>query len=66
MRVGPSCGAYNAHIPVDGGYPLVGARLEQLAGDEFLESQHHTVLAPYADRCAAVLDCLDCIFDLAG
>lgn len=56
--------AYNAHVPVDGCYPLVRAGLEQLAGDELLKCQHHAVLAPYADCCAAVLDCLDCVFDL--
>jgi hypothetical protein len=56
---------YNAHVAVDRGYPLVRARLEQLAGDELLEREHHAVLAPYADRCAAVLHRLDCIFDLA-
>jgi hypothetical protein len=60
----PACCAYYAHVPVHRCYPLVRARLEQLAGDELLQRQHHAVLAPYADCCAAVLDGFDCIFDL--
>jgi hypothetical protein len=56
--------AYNAHVPVYGCYPLVRAWLEQLAGDELLESEHHAVFALYANCCPAILDRLDCVFDL--
>jgi hypothetical protein len=58
--------AYNAHVPVDCCYSLVCSRLEQLAGDKLLQRQHDTILAPDSDCCASVLDCLDCVFDLAG
>jgi hypothetical protein len=60
-----ACATYNAHVAVDRSYPLVRAWLEQLARDELFEREHHTVFALYADRCAAVLNCLDGIFDLA-
>lgn len=49
---------------VDGGDPLVGAGLQQLRGDDLLDGQHDAVLTADADRCAAVLHRLDCIFDL--
>jgi hypothetical protein len=55
---------YNAHIPVHRCYPLVRAGLEELAGDELLESQHYAIFAPYADRCTAVLDRLHGVLDL--
>ena len=56
--------AYYAHIPVDRGYPLVRAGLEQFAGDELLESQDHAVFALDANCCAAIFYCLHCVFDL--
>jgi hypothetical protein len=59
-----ACAAYDAHVPVYGCYPLVRACLEQLARDELLQCQHDSILAPYADSCAAVLYRLDCILDL--
>jgi hypothetical protein len=55
---------YNAHIPVDRCYPLIRTGLEELAGDELLEGQYYAILAPYANRCAAVLDRLHCVLDL--
>jgi hypothetical protein len=56
--------AHNAHVAVDGRYPLVCSGLEQLAGDELLQRQYNTILAPDSDCCASVLDCLDCVFNL--
>jgi hypothetical protein len=55
---------YNAHIPVHRCYPLIRAGLEKLAGDELLEGQHYAILAPYANRCSAILDRLYCVLDL--
>lgn len=51
-------------MPIDGGDALVGAMLEQLGRDHLLDGQHDAVLAPDADRGAAVLDRLDGILDL--
>lgn len=56
--------SHDAHVAVHGRYPLIGPRLEQLACDELLQCEHDSVLAPYADRRATVLDRLDCILDL--
>lgn len=51
-------------MPVNGGYPLVCILLQQLTGNQLLQREHHSVLAPNANRGATVLDCLHCIFDL--
>lgn len=51
-------------MSVNSRYPLVRIFLQQLAGDQLLQRKHHAVLAPYANRRAAVLNCLHCVFDL--
>jgi hypothetical protein len=51
-------------MPVNGGYPLVRILLQQLAGHQLLQCEHHTVLAPNTNRRAAVLDRLYCVFHL--
>jgi hypothetical protein len=56
--------AYNTHIPIHCCYPLVRFRLEQLAGNELLQGEHDTILAPYSDGCTTAFHCLDRIFDL--
>lgn len=62
--VGEETRRHDAHVAVNGRYALVGTRLDQLAADELLESEHNTILAPDAQSCAAVLYRLDCILDL--
>jgi len=51
-------------MPIHGSNALVGSRLEQLRCDDLLYGEHDAILAPDADRGAAVLDRLDGIFDL--
>ena len=51
-------------MAINGGDPLVCARLQQLARDDLLDGQHHTVLASDADGCASVLDGFDGVFHL--
>lgn len=51
-------------MSVDGGYPLVCILLQQLAGYQLLQREHHAVFAPNANRRATVLHRLHCIFDL--
>lgn len=46
--------------------PLIGARLQELAGDDLLHRQHHTVLAPNADSCSAILNRFDRVLNLQG
>jgi hypothetical protein len=56
--------AYDAQMPVNSRNALVGVGLEQLGCDDLLDGQHDAVLAPDADRGAAVLDGLDGVLDL--
>lgn len=55
---------YHAHVAVDRGDALVRTRFQQLRGNDLLDGEDNAVLAPDADGCAAILDCLDCVFDL--
>lgn len=43
---------------------LVCTWLQKLAGDDLLHRQYHTILAPNADSCSAVLNRLDRVLDL--
>lgn len=43
---------------------MVGAGLQQFAGDDLLHGQHDAVVTTYANGCAAVLHSLHRIFDL--
>ena len=43
---------------------LVCSRLQQLAGNELLNCENNSVLAPDADGSVAVLDCLHGVLDL--
>ena len=56
---------HHAHVAIDRCYPLVGACLEEFAGDELLDSKNDTVFAPYADRSSSIFHSLYGIFDLA-
>lgn len=49
---------------VDGGDPLVGARLLELGCDHLLDGEDNTVLATDADGCASILDGLNSVLDL--
>lgn len=51
-------------MPVDGRDALVGVGFKQFRCDNLLDGQHDAVLAPDADRSAAVLDRLHGILDL--
>lgn len=51
-------------MPIDGCDPLVCAWFQQLGCDDLLDCQDNAVFAPNADGCAAILDCLDGVFDL--
>lgn len=55
---------YDSQVLVNRRDPLVGAGLQQLRGDDLLDGQHDAVLAADADRRAAALYRLDCVFDL--
>lgn len=55
---------YNAQVPVNCCDTLVCASLQQFGCDDLLDRQNDAVLAPNADRCAAILNCLHGIFDL--
>jgi hypothetical protein len=63
---GNGCGreAYNAQVSIDCCDALVGALFEELGCDDLLDGQHDAVLAPDADRGAAVLDRLHGVLDL--
>lgn len=63
-RGGRGEATHDAHVAVDGCYPLVGALLEELAADDLLESEDNTVLAANADCRASILYRLLGIFDL--
>lgn len=56
--------AYNANMTIDSCDSLIRPRLQKFTGDDFLHSQHDTILASNTDSCAAVLDRLDSIFHL--
>jgi hypothetical protein len=55
---------YYTDVPVHSCYPLVCIRLQQLARDQLLQSKNHAVFASYANRRAAILYCLECVFNL--
>lgn len=55
---------HDTRMPIDSRYALVGVGLQQLACDEFLHGQHHAIFTPDSDCRSAVLDRLDCVFDL--
>lgn len=55
---------YHAQVPVYGGDALVGARLQELGCDHLLDCQHNALLAPDADRGAAILDRFDGVLNL--
>lgn len=55
---------HHPDIPVNRGYPLVRILLEQFACHQLLQRKHYAILASYADCCAAVLYCFDCVLDL--
>ena len=55
---------YHTNIPVNRGYSLVGARLQQLAGDDLFHREDYAVFTPYANGCAAVFYRFDRIFNL--
>lgn len=56
--------SHNADMAIHRRDPLICARLEELAGDDFLDRQHHTILASNADRRASILDSLHGILHL--
>ena len=56
--------SYYAHVAIHSRYPLIGARLQQLASDVFLDRQDDAIFAPDADRRAAVLDRFHRVLDL--
>jgi len=55
---------YNAKVAVNSGYSFVGAGLQKLAGDEFLQGKDNTIFAANADGRSAVFNGLDGVFDL--
>jgi hypothetical protein len=55
---------YHTQVPIYRGNTLVGTLLEQLGGDDLLDGQNDALLAPDADRCAAILDRLDRVLNL--
>lgn len=60
-RVGCS---HNANVTIHCSDSLISPGLQELAGDDFLDCQHHAILASNADRRASVLDSLHGILHL--
>jgi hypothetical protein len=55
---------YHANVPIHCRYSFVCAGFEQLAGDEFLQSNDDAIFASYPHCCASILHGLDGVFDL--
>jgi hypothetical protein len=55
---------YNANVSVNSCYPLIRARLQQLARDQFLNSKDNTIFASYTNRSPSILNGFDGVFDL--
>lgn len=55
---------YDASVQVDGLYPLVGARNEQLALHELLDSKHDSVFYFETNHGSCVVDGFLCVLDL--
>ncbi len=55
---------HDTNVAIHSRYPIVGTGLQELAGENFLDGQHHAITASDSNRRAAVLDCLDGVFDL--
>lgn len=56
--------AHNANMAIHCRNSLIGSGLQELAGDDLLDSQHDAILASNADRRASVLDSLDGVLHL--
>jgi hypothetical protein len=57
-------GGNNANISVNSRYPFIRTRLQQLAGNQFLNSKDNTIFASYTNRSTSILNGLDGVFDL--
>lgn len=55
---------YNANVTINRSYSLIGARLQKLAGNDFLYCEHNTVFAPDTNGCPSILYRLNGIFYL--
>ena len=55
---------YNAQMSIHSRNPLVCSRLQQLARNQLLDGEHHTIFAADSDGRVAILDGLHGIFDL--
>jgi hypothetical protein len=57
---------HNANVAIDSRYSLVRTGLQEFAGDNLLDCEDNTVLAPDAYGRSTVLDSLHSIFNLSG
>ena len=55
---------YHANMSIDGRYPIVRTRFQQLAGQDFLDGQDDTIITSNANDGSTILDRFHGVFDL--